>query len=108
MSPWFTLHNAEIACNMLPRQLENPLTKLWRSVACNRAFVSNFPEFAKLVEIAIIQVLRSVEDERAFSSLSFLKDKTRNRLDNVHLSLVVGMHAQKVYTLKTFFYDACF
>ena len=87
------VHNAEFACNMLPGQLENPLTKLWSSVACNRALVSNFPKFAKLVEIAIVQVLGSVEDERTFSSLSFLKDKTRNRLDNAHLSLVVGKHA---------------
>ena len=102
------VHNAEFACNMLPGQLENPLTKLWRSVACNRALVSNFPEFAKLAKIAIVQVLGSVEDERTFSSLSFLKDKTRNRLDNAHLSLVVGMHAQEVYTLKTLPYDACF
>ena len=77
-------------------------------MACNRAFVSNFLEFAKLAEIAIVQVLGSVEDERTFSSLSFLKDKTRNKLDNAHLSLVVGMHAQEVYTLKTFLYDACF
>ena len=84
------------------------MTKLWHSVACNRALVSNFPEFAKLAEIAIVQVLGSVEDERTFSFLSFLKDKTRNRLDNAHLSLVVGMHAQEVYTLKTFPYDACF
>ena len=102
------VHNAEFAYNMLPGQLENPLTKLWRSVACNRALVSNFPEFAKLAEIAIVQVLGSMEDERTFPSLSFLKDKTRNRLDNAHLSLVIGMDAQEVYTLKTFPYDACF
>ena len=101
------VHNVEFACNMLPGQLEKPLTKLWRFVACNRALVSNFLEFAKLTEIAIVQVLGSVEDERTFS-LSFLKDKTRNMLDNAHLSLVVGMHAQEVYTLKTFRYVACF
>ena len=102
------VHNTKFACNMLPGQLENPSTKLWHYVACNRALVSNFPEFAKLAEIALVQVLGSVEDERTFSSLSFLKDKTRNRLDNAHLSLVVGMHAQEAYTLKTFPYDACF
>ena len=102
------VHNAEFSCNMLPGQLENPLTKLCFSIACNTALVSNFLEFAKLAEIAIVQVLGSLEDERTFSSLSFLKDKTRNRLDNAHLSLVVGMHAQEVYTLKTFPYDACF
>ena len=55
-----------------------------------------------------MQVLGLVVDERTFSSLSFLKDKTRNRLDNAHLPLVVGMYAQEVYTLKTFPYDGCF
>ena len=37
--------------------MENLLTKLWHSLACNKALVSNFWEFAKLVEIAIAQVL---------------------------------------------------
>ena len=107
------IHNVEFACTLNPcegsaRQIQNPLTKLWRSLVCNKALISNFPEFAKLAEIAIVQVLGSVEDERTFSSLSFLKDKTRNRLDNSHLSLVVGMHAQEVYTLQDFPYEACF
>ena len=88
--------------------MQNPLTKLWKSLACNKALISNFSEFAKLVEIAIVQVLGSIEDERTFSSLSFLKDKTRNRLDNSYLALVVGMHAQEVYTLQDFPYEACF
>ena len=44
------VHSAKFACNMLPGQVENPLTKLWRSVACNRALVSNFPEFANLAK----------------------------------------------------------
>lgn len=68
----------------------------------------NFQEYVKLAKIAMVQVLGSVEDERTFSSLSFLKDKLRNRLDNSHLALVVGMHAQDVYTLEDFPYDDCF
>ena len=105
------IHNVEFPCTLNPcegtaRQIQNPLTKLWRSLACNKALISNFPEFAKLSEIAIVQVLGSVEDEGPFLSLLFLKDKTRNRLDNSHLSLVVGMHAQEVYTLQDFPYEA--
>ena len=102
------LHNAQFACNMFLGQLKNSLTKLRHSIACNRALISNFLEFAKLAKIAIVQVLGSVEDERTFSSLSFLKNKTKNKLDNAHLSLVVSMHAQEVYTLEDFPYDACF
>ena len=55
--------------------------------------MSNFLEHTKLVEIPIVQVLGSMEDEHTFSFLSFLNHKTRNKLDNLHLSLVIGMHA---------------
>jgi hypothetical protein len=81
----------------------NPLTKLWKQLDAN-----SFPEYIKLAEIAMVHVLGSVEDERAFSSLTFLKDKLRNRLDGDHLGIVVGMHGQSVYTLETFPYDDCF
>ena len=101
------IYNIEFSCNLLLGQIENPLMKLEWSVACNRALISNFLEFVKLVEIAIVQILGSMEDEITFSSLSFLKDKTKNRLDNTHLSLVVGMHVQEVYILKDFPYDGC-
>jgi hypothetical protein len=66
-----------------------------------------FGEYVKLVEIAMIHVLGFVEDERAFSALTFLKDKVRNKLDD-HLLVVIGMHAQQVYTLPNFPYDKCF
>ena len=66
-----------------------------------------FGECVKLVEIAMIHVLGSIEDERAFSALIFLKDKVKNKLDN-HLPMVIGMHAQQVYTLANFPYKKCF
>ena len=55
----------------------------------------------------MIHVLGSVEDKRTFSALNFLKDRLRNRLDE-HLGVVVGMHAQSVYSLRNFPYDDCF
>jgi hypothetical protein len=61
-----------------------------------------------VAHIVVVHLLGSVEDERAFSSLTFLKDKLRNRLEGDHLSVVVGMHLQGVYSLKTFPYDDCF
>jgi len=45
-----------------------------------------------LVEIVIIHILGSVEDECTFSLVSFLKSKLRNNLD-VHLQLLVGMYS---------------
>ena len=88
--------------------MENLLTKLWHFLTCNKALVSNFPEFAKLAEISMVQVLSLVEDELTFCSHSFLKDKTRNKLHNPHLSLVVDMHTQEVYKFQNFSYEACY
>jgi hypothetical protein len=57
--------------------------------------------------MAIVHVLGSVEDERCFSFLAFLKSKLRTNLDP-HLPLGVGMYNQKFFTLETFPYNATF
>lgn len=85
----------------------NPLTKLWRLLDANYALVRHFGEYVKLAEIAIVYILGFVEDERCFLALSFVKDKLRNKLTD-HLSFVVSMHRQQVYSLITFMYDECF
>ena len=85
----------------------NPLTKIWRLFDANSTLSKCFLEHLKLVEIAVVHVLGSVEDERTFSSLSFLNDKIRKRLDT-NLQLVVGMHGQQIYNLQTFPYYDCF
>jgi hypothetical protein len=66
-----------------------------------------YPEYRKLAEIAVTYILGSVEDERYFSSVGFLKNKLRNPLDN-NLEVVVGMFSQCVFTLEKFPYDTCF
>jgi hypothetical protein len=55
----------------------------------------------------VVHVLGSVQDERCFSTLSFLKSKLHNSLDQ-HLELVVGMYLQQLYTLQDFPYNSCF
>ncbi len=57
----------------------------------------------KLVELAMVQIVDSVEDERCFFTLAFMKSKLRNRLIT-HLPLVVCMFAQQFYTLQNFPY----
>jgi hypothetical protein len=64
-------------------------------------------EYRKLAEIAVTHVLGSVEDEKCFSSVGFLKNKLRNPLDN-NLEVVVGMYSQRIFTLETFPYETCF
>jgi len=104
--------NAHTAMTLPPltatsNQIVNPLTKLWRTLDANSSLGKNFGEYIKLAQIAMVHVLGSVEDERTFSALSFLKDRLRNRLDQ-HLGVVVGMHCQNVYSLTNFPYDDCF
>jgi hypothetical protein len=48
-----------------------------------------------------VTVMGSVEDERTFSILNYMKSKVRNNLDK-HLDLVVRMFGQSFYDLKTF------
>jgi hypothetical protein len=84
---------------------ENPMSRLWRKLSSNALISAKLSEFMKVVEIAHVQVLGSVEDERTFSLLAFLKSKLRNRL-TTHLDLVVRMFAQDFYTLNTFPYQA--
>jgi hypothetical protein len=61
----------------------------------------------KIAELVVVTVLGSVEDERTFSTLNFMKNKLRNRL-STHLPLVVGMHAEQFYGLTDFPYDAAY
>ena len=53
----------------------NPVTKLWRRLDANSALSTSFLEYIKLAQIALIHLLGSVEDERAFSLVILLKNK---------------------------------
>jgi hypothetical protein len=55
----------------------------------------------------MVQVMGSVEDEQTFSTLSLMKSKLKNRL-NEHLHMIVGMYSQTFFTLNTFPYDTFF
>jgi hypothetical protein len=66
-------NNSMAACE--PPYLFNPLTKIWCMLDANLELAVQFPEYIKLAQIAMVYVLGFVEDERCFSSLTFLKDK---------------------------------
>jgi hypothetical protein len=85
----------------------NPLTKLWRMIDGSTMLRYGLSEYLKLAEVAIVLVLGSVEDERTFSTLSFMKDKLRNRLQT-HLPMVVTMHGQTFFDINNFAYDQAY
>ena len=80
---------------------ENPLTKVWVRIGQNTLMLSRLLEYIKVAEIAIAVVLGSVEDERTFSTLSFMKSKLRNRLGG-HMDTCVKLFSQSFFTLETF------
>jgi hypothetical protein len=56
----------------------NPLTKLLRTFSSSQILEHQILEYIKLVELAIVQVIGIVKDERCFSTLTFMKNKLRN------------------------------
>jgi hypothetical protein len=85
----------------------NPLTWLWRTLEASRILRHSFLKKFKLAKLVIVQVLGSVEDEHAFSTLFFMKSKLKNRFKE-HLHTIVRMYSQTFFTLNTFPYDTCF
>jgi hypothetical protein len=57
----------------------------------------------RLAEIANTTVLGSVEDERTFSSLKFIKSRLKNRLEG-NLDTIVTVFSQGYYNLESFPY----
>ena len=94
--------NCHLACASTVQL--NPVIHLWRNLSQSRHLQKLISEYFKLAEIGCCLVLGSVEDERCFSTLKFLKSCQRNRLGK-HLPLVVRMFGQKYYTLETFPYN---
>jgi len=57
----------------------------------------------KLVELAIIQIIDNIEDERTFSILTFMKSKLWNQLVG-HLNIIIRMFTQDFFIKDSFFF----
>jgi hypothetical protein len=53
----------------------NPMTRLWMRINSFSILSEKLNEYNKLTDIAMVQMLGSVEDERTFNNLSFMKSK---------------------------------
>ncbi|KAJ9524398.1 hypothetical protein QJQ45_008612 [Haematococcus lacustris] len=65
-------------------------TKLWRYLAGQPITKADISEYIKLAELALVMTPGSVEEERMFSAMAYLKDDTRNRLQECHLNKEVS------------------
>jgi hypothetical protein len=85
----------------------NPLTRLWQYLDANSHLRHSLSEYIIIAEIAIVMVMGSVQGERTFNMVSFMKSKLRNRLSK-YLSMAVGFKSQKFSTLEDFLYNAAY
>ena len=74
---------------------------LWQSMTTSDAAEVRLSEYIKLAKLAMTVVGTSVNDERAFSAISFVKSPERNRLDE-HLEVAVRAKYQGQFTYETF------
>jgi len=51
---------------------------MWGQMASSQILKFKMFEFFKVVELAIVMVLGSVEDEKKFSTFTFMKSKLKN------------------------------
>lgn len=57
----------------------NPIARLWQKVSTPTIFNHKLFEYMKFANIAIIQVLSSIEDECTFQKNCFMNNKLWNR-----------------------------
>ncbi len=86
---------------MKPLHDYNPTIWMWRRFASSVILEGRIYDYFKLVELTIVVVLGSVEDEHTFSIVIFMKSKLKNWL-TINLDLVVRMHVHDFFTLQTF------
>lgn len=84
-----------------PATTSEDATDFWQRLT-SAGSSSAISEFIKVAQIAFTIVPGSVDPERAFSNLKYLKDQQRNRLIGEHLSACVRMFSQQWFTVKSF------
>ncbi|KAJ9520250.1 hypothetical protein QJQ45_030274 [Haematococcus lacustris] len=77
------------------------LSEFWKKLHASMA--SQLSEFCKAATLLIVTVPGSVEEERSFSAMNFIKDERRNSL-SANLSSTLRVYLDKTFTLKTFPY----
>jgi hypothetical protein len=85
-------------------ETENPLSVVQDRISASKYLSNCLQAFGKVAKIAVVTVLTSVEDERTFSTLSWMKSKVRNRL-NGHLDCTLRVFSQPWFSVTNFPYQ---
>ena len=84
------------------------ITRMWRAIAASDIMLSSVSEWAKFAQLAIVMPIGSVDNERVFSSMNFIKSALRSSLKGNHLNAAVHMFLQREYTIETFPFTKAF
>ena len=81
-----------------------PNASFWHTVSSSVKLKCSLSEWLSLANIALVQVPGSVEEERLFSKLAFIKDERRNRLLSDYLNACLVLAIQRMWALRDFFF----
>jgi hypothetical protein len=79
-----------------------PTTLLWKALEGNLALAPRILTFLKLANLAFVLVGGSVQDERAFSDLKYIKDPKRNGLVGENLDACMRVYCHRAKNVDTF------
>lgn len=98
--PTFVAHMRAVA------PLSSTLSVLWCSLG-DGPEAHRISEYVRLAQLYVTLPVASVENERCFSSMKFLKTPTRNRLETAHLNACMTIYKSNTSSI-TFDYDECY
>jgi hypothetical protein len=64
----------------------NLVFKLWKKLTSNALLCAHLFKFIKVIELIMVQIMGFVEDEKTFSTLTFMKTRLQNKFCD-HLDL---------------------
>jgi len=74
----------------------------WESVNSCVDLNMKISEWMKLAHIGLVRVPGSVEEERLFSKLAYIRDKQRNRLEEEHSNVCLQLATQSFWEFQQF------
>ena len=77
-------------------------SELWTSIARAVDLRSKLSQWVILADFVSVQVPGSVEEERLFSKLAFIKNDRRNRLEEEHLNVCLTLATQRMWEFEQF------
>ena len=79
-----------------------PTASFWHTGSNSVKLKCSFSDWLSLANIALVQVFGSVEEERLFSKLAFIKEERRNRLLLDHLNVCLVLATQRMWAFRDF------